>query len=178
MLISLSFPPRPLLKPSFSLQKPLFFSSIFTSNPRKGMAFHSLLLYLMFKVFYFMDLLVLLRYWNIVDEHGFLMKLIYGFFWEWWYNACFSCFYFMLMHYTMFCIVVCIPFCWQNVYLDVFVCIFGLRQVQNLGIIMFSCLEQPMVMCFTLYPLHDFMPRICTLFHMMHTHTIFDMLCD
>ena len=31
------------------------------------------------------------------------MKLIYGFCWEWWYNACFSCFYYMLMHYTILC---------------------------------------------------------------------------
>jgi len=47
----------------------------------------------------------------MVDKHGFLlvvMKLLYWFCWGWWYNACFTwfiCFYYMLMHYTMICVV-------------------------------------------------------------------------
>ena len=67
------------------------------------------------KHFFFMDLLFVLKYWNMVEEHGFLlfvMKLMYGFCWEWWYNACFTCFYYMLIHYTMSCVAVCIPSCW------------------------------------------------------------------
>ena len=76
------FSASPSLKTAISLQKPPFFSSIFNPNPRKGMGFHSFLLYFKFKALYFMDLLFLLRFWNIVDEYGFLlllMKLIYGF---------------------------------------------------------------------------------------------------
>jgi len=49
------------------------------------------------------------------DEHGFLlfvMKSLYGFCWDWWHNTCFTCLYYMLMHYTMFCVVMCIPCLW------------------------------------------------------------------
>ena len=79
VFVSLSSPPFPFSKPPFSLQKPSLFSSIFTPNPRKCMGFHSFLLFFFkFKAFYFMDLLVLLRYWNIVEEHEFLC-----FWWNW-----------------------------------------------------------------------------------------------
>ena len=177
VFVPLSSPPLPLLKPPFSPQKPPFFSSIFTPNPRKGMCFHSFLLYFKFKAFYFMDLLVLLTYWNIVEEHGFC--------WEWRYNACFFMFLLRLLHahalYNVLCcgvhtilLIKCLFRCFC-----VCVCVFffflGLCQVQNLGIIIFPYLEQLMVMCFTLCPSHDFMPLICTLFHIMRTHTIFDM---
>ena len=107
--------PLPLLKLPFSIQKPPFSSSIFTPNPRKGMGFHFFLLCFKFNAVFFMDLLFVLRYWDMVEEHGFLlflMILIYGFCWDRWYNACFTCFYYMLMHYAMFCVVVCTPFCW------------------------------------------------------------------
>ena len=115
VLFSFSSPPLPLSKLPFSIPKPSFSSSIFTPNPRKGMGFHSFLLYFKFKVLFFMDLIFVLRYCDMVEEHGFFVvfdELMYVFCWEWWYNACFTCFYYMLMHYTMFCVVMCILCCW------------------------------------------------------------------
>ena len=107
VFVSLSSPPLPLSKPFSLLQKPQFFSSIFTPNPRKGMGFHSFLLYFKFKALYFMDLLFLLRYWNIVDEHGF-----FCFWWNWYMcfvenNAILLVFHVSIKTITCSCIIQC-----------------------------------------------------------------------
>ena len=79
VLFSFSSPPLPLSKLPFSIPKPSFSSSIFTPNPRKGMGFHSFLLYFKFKVLFFMDLIFVLRYCDMVEEHGFFCCFL----WNW-----------------------------------------------------------------------------------------------
>jgi len=71
------FSTSPSLKLPFSLQKPPSFSTIFTPNQRKGMDFHFFTLYFKFEALYFMDLLLILRYWYLYNIFYHLLYLLH-----------------------------------------------------------------------------------------------------
>ena len=101
------FSASPSLKNAIFTPKPLFLSSIFTQNPWKGMGFHFLSLYFKFIALFFMELLLVLKYWNMVDEHGFLlfvMKLLYGFCWD-------GIMLILHVYTTCSCIILCFVLC-------------------------------------------------------------------
>ena len=94
---TLSFPPLPLPKPSFS-------SSILHQSSRKGMSFLLFSKYFKFLALVFLDFVFMMRYENMMIEYGFvdvLLSLIYA------------------LYYVLCCFVLCISCSWYMMFLCV-----------------------------------------------------------